>query len=460
MRKPNMAISQTETLLHPAESERAEPSPPLPGRRRSSFSRFLKAALVLAVAGGLGYLASQYPDEARRLWQSVAGTGGHQGEHHSPTEPEGAEPTTPWDGFVTLTERAQKAMGVTTVEVEKQSKPIRLELLGTTAYMTDTLTKVRPMFRGRVDKVHVTVGQAVKKGDPLIELYSKDLAEAKSSYQIERIQWLYDKNLLNSREPLLKSRAISQQQYDETKNNEMKSRREYEVARDKLLIYGLSESEVDQVDDEAGATKARVTLRARTDGYVIERDVVPGNLYDDNDTLLVIAPLDRLWVWGHVFESDLDLVKLGQSWEVRFPFLEHQLHGKVESISNRVDPDTHAVKIRTSIPNQGNQLKSDMLVRGMLEIPPAPGRTVIPRTALIVDDGRYCVFVKRPGPEEKYEHRRVTVAQEKDDHVVIDRGLKSGESVVSVGALILAQIYEDSRGLESGSPPHENTGAD
>ncbi len=51
MRKPNMAISQTETLLHPAESKRPEPSPPLPGRRRSSFSRFLKAALVLAVAG-------------------------------------------------------------------------------------------------------------------------------------------------------------------------------------------------------------------------------------------------------------------------------------------------------------------------------------------------------------------------------------------------------------------------
>ncbi len=100
-----------------------------------------------------------------------------------------------------------------------------------------------------------------------------------------------------------------------------------------------------------------------------------------------------------------------------------------------MDPDTHAVKIRTSIPNQGNQLKSDMLVRGMLEIPRLPGRTVIPRTALIVDDGRYCVFVKRPGPEEKYEHRRVTVAQEKDDHVVIDRGLKAGESVVSVGAL-------------------------
>ncbi|AGA28761.1 efflux RND transporter periplasmic adaptor subunit [Singulisphaera acidiphila] len=452
-----MAISQTHPSLHP--SERTEPSPPSSSPGRSSFPKFLKAALALALVGGLGYLASQYPEEARRLWHSVTGEGKPKSEH-SPVKSVSTEPTGPWDGFVTVTDRALTAMGLATVEVEPQSKPIRLELLGTTAYMTDTLTKVRPMFKGRVDKVHVVIGQAVKQGEPLIELYSKDLAEAKSAYQVERIQWLYDKNLLNSREPLLKSHAISQQVYDETKNNEMKSRREYEVARDKLLIYGLSDAEVDEVDNEVGASKARVTLRSRADGFVIERDVVPGNLYDDNDTLLVIAPLDRLWVWGHVFESDLDLVKLGQSWEIRFPFLEHQLHGKVELISNRVDPDTHAVKIRTSIPNPGQQLKSDMLVRGMLEIPPVPGRTVIPRTALIVDDGRYCVFVRRPGEGGKYERRRVVVAQEKDDHVVIDHGLKVGETIVSVGALILAQIYEDSHGLESGAPSHENTGAD
>ena len=107
--------------------------------------------------------------------------------------------------------------------------------------------------------------------------------------------------------------------------------------------------------------------------------MVPGNLYDDNDTLLVIAPLDRLWVWGNVFESDMDLVKLGQPWEIRFPFLEEKLQGKVEYISNRVDPNTHAVRVRTSIPNPEGRLKSDMLVRGMLEIPPAPGRSRHPQ---------------------------------------------------------------------------------
>ena len=112
-----------------------------------------------------------------------------------------------------------------------------------------------------------------------------------------------------------------------------------------------------------------MTLRSPTDGIVIERDVVPGNLYDENDTLLVIAPLDRLWVWGNVFESDLDLVRARAGLGDPLPLPRATLQGKVEYISNRVDPSTHAVRIRTSIPNAEGRLKSDMLVRGMLESP-------------------------------------------------------------------------------------------
>jgi cobalt-zinc-cadmium efflux system membrane fusion protein len=416
--------------------------------------RSLKLTLALAIVAGLGYLVWKYPKDVERLWKLVSAW--------SRSEPPASPAEAPsrigrqWDGTITLPARSRTVMGLATAEVKPQVEPIRLELLGTTDYITDTLTKTRPMFKGRVDKVHVTVNQTVKKGDPLVDLYSKDLAEAKSAYEIEHIQWIYDKKLLDTREPLAKSNAISQQLFEETKNNEMKSRREYEVARDKLFVYGLSEAEVEKVESEAGSQKARMTLRSPINGLVIERDVVPGNLYDENDTLLVIAPLDRLWVWGNVFESDLDLVKLGQSWEIRFPFLEQKLQGKVEYISNRVDPNTHAVRVRTSIPNTEGKLKSDMLVRGMLEIPPAPASTVIPRTALIVGDGHYFVFLQDPHDPDKFERREVGVAQEKDDHVVIDRELKAGETVVSVGGLMLAQIYDELRTAQTGAPPSSN----
>lgn len=351
-------------------------------------------------------------------------------------------------------------MGIVTTKTAPQAEPIRLELLGTTEYDTDTLSRIRLMFKGRVDKVYTKVGETVSKGAPLIDLYSTELAEAKSNCEIERIQWLYDRNLFEIREKLLKTQSISEALFLETKNNEMKSRREYEVARDKLLIYGLNEDEIEKVKDEIGSQKARMTLRSPANGIVISRDVVVGNLYDEDDTLLVIAPLDHLWVWGNVFESDLDLVKMGQSWEIQFPFINQKLHGRVEYISNRVDPGTHAVRVRTSIPNPEGRLKSDMLVRGMLEIPPTAGWTVIPRTALVVEDSLFYVFVKLPERNSTYERRQVKIAQEKDDHVVIESGLREGDEVVSVGGLLLAQLYEDLKTIQAGAAPVEGPGID
>jgi membrane fusion protein, heavy metal efflux system len=440
------------TVTHTTAEQVAppEPIPQADSQGERSHKRLLLLLSLFVIAAGLVSLAWRYPNQARALWESVVGKVGPK--EGSPAAERPSRIGVPWDGFVTLTEKKHLALGLSTVKAAPQTDPIRLELLGTTDYITETLTKIRPMFRSRVDRVHVALNQAVKKGAPLIDLYSKDLAQAKSDYEIEHIQWMYNKKLLDTRAPLVESKAISKQLFEETKNIELKSRREYEVARDMLKVFGLNDAEVEAVEAETGSQKARMSLRSPTDGFVIERDVVPGNLYDDTNTLLVIAPLNRLWVWGNVFESDLDLVYLGQSWEIRFPFLEEKLQGKVEYISNRVDPKSHAVRVRTSIPNPDGRLKSDMLVRGMLEIPPKPGRTVVPRTALVVDDGRYYVFVRVAGKSETFERRVVGVAQEKDDYVVIDSGLNSGEEVVSVGGLVLAQIFEELKTGQTGAP--------
>jgi cobalt-zinc-cadmium efflux system membrane fusion protein len=111
---------------------------------------------------------------------------------HRPTttaEPKHVTPAKTWDGHVHLSPDSQAAIGLTLVQVKPQSEPIPLELLGTTKYDEETLSRVRPMLKGRVDQVHAAVGQTVKKGEPLIDLYSTELAEAKSSYEVAQIHW-------------------------------------------------------------------------------------------------------------------------------------------------------------------------------------------------------------------------------------------------------------------------------
>lgn len=375
-----------------------------------------------------------------------------------------------WNGLVTVPEGDQQAIGFRTAVVKAQTEPMRLELNGQTAYVPDTINKVRPRFDIRVEEVFARLGQRVKKDDPLVALYSTDLAAAKTTFQTAFVQWQHDQKLLNLRRELVKTGAISQQLWVDTQNDEMKSRLEFAIAQDRLsVLYEIPRAEVDPLLDQLSdnvvdpksfgsvSDKARMTMRSKIDGVVIARVAVPGNYYESTDVLMEVAPLEHLWVWVNVFEVDQDKVQMGQTMEIHFPFLTQTLRGVVDYVASEVSKDTRAVKVRATIPNPDGQLKSDMLVKALLEIPPVPGQTVIPRLAMVsLGDDEY-VFVRRDrGPAgdhaDRFERRAVKVAQENADNVIVASGLKAGEVVVTDGSLVLSQLYEDQRTLLDGNP--------
>jgi cobalt-zinc-cadmium efflux system membrane fusion protein len=97
-----------------------------------------------------------------------------------------------------------------------------------------------------------------------------------------------------------------------------------------------------------------------------------------------------------------------------------------------------------------------MLVKAILDIKPLPGQTSIPRISMVAINGEAFVFVHKPdsspGGPEKFERRKIEVAQENADRVVVAGGLKPGEEVVTNGSLILSQLYEDLRTVDTGLP--------
>jgi cobalt-zinc-cadmium efflux system membrane fusion protein len=363
------------------------------------------------------------------------------------------KPRVPWNGELELDHAQAEALGVTQAVVEPQTKPIRLEINGTTAHDPSTITQIRTRFSSLVKKVDVAIGETVHKGDPLVELYSVELAEAKSVYEQRMTQWTHDEKQLARHQKLYDQKAISEQVYLDTVNDEQKSRLEYKLARDKLSVYGLTDEEIHRVDNEQGDQLASLILRSPTDGLIIGRNVVQDNLYDISTVLISIAPLNHLWVKGFVYESDQHRVAVGQVWDIEFPFIPDKvLHSKIEYIDARVDPTTKTVQIRTSIPNPGDRLKADMLVRGTVMIPPHKGRTVIPRNAMVVTDADSHVFVRVGRSPDRYVRREIEVAKEYHDRVIVQSGLEPGEVVAARGSLLLSQMYEDRNMSETGNP--------
>ena len=264
-----------------------------------------------------------------------------------------------WDGLVSVTADEEKTIGLEVVSVKPQTDPIKLELTGRTAYNENTLNRIRPRFDTLVERVLVEKGQPVKKGDPLVDLHSTDLAKAKNEYQTNYVQWLHDLRLVKLRQPLVVTGAISQQLWVNTQNDENKSRLLYMTSRENLVVLGVPEDEIDPLIADLGESpdtdqkklqkiqdKAKLTFRSPVDGIVIQRDVVAGNLYDNSNVLMVIAPLNELWVWVNVYERDQGKVALGQRMVIQFPFLEQPAYGKVEFVASEVSRDSRAVQAR------------------------------------------------------------------------------------------------------------------
>ncbi len=408
----------------------------------------LAAPLVVAVAVGAALIGMDDAGRhARSLLQRLTG----------PERPVAAvspsEPPDPWDGTLTLDDAQIAAMGVAFETVRPRTEPTYLEVAGATAYDPATLTKVRSRFNCLVNKVFVHIGSIVKKGDPLIELFSTDLAEAKSQYEEREAQWRHDKAQLDRLAPLYAQQAVSEREFFDAQNDEQKSRLEFKLARDDLIVFGLDEQEIAQMATEDGPHKAMLTLRSPVEGQVIDRAVVEGSLYDPTTILLMIAPTDRLWVLGNVYESDQNKVAVGQGWEIRFPFLPNVIEAKVEHIDSRIDPVNRTMPIRCTIANPEGRFKADMLVQSRVAIPPTAGQTVIPRTAVVFQEAVPYVYVRAQDGKNRIERREVLVSQEFHDEAILSRGLSPGEQVVTRGSLLCAQMFENQFMAARGTSP-------
>jgi cobalt-zinc-cadmium efflux system membrane fusion protein len=356
----------------------------------------------------------------------------------------------PWDRTVSMSQDQLEAIGLKTVPVHTQTDPTNLALFGITDYDPATVTTVRLQFDSRVDKVLVDLGTVIHQDDPLLELFSTDLASAKSDYEVAVSQWNHDKKILDYKTQLIKDNTLPKKDQYEVENDEAQSALKMKLAKDKLLVYGLNNDEIEAAKKEDGKEKAKMILRSRADGVVVERNVVPGNYYTSADLLMKIAPLDHLWVRGSVSELDAGKVELGQKLKIIFPYSDETVDAEVKYIDKAIDSDTRSAKFRTSIPNPIEKpIKALTFVKVLLEIPPKKGHIVIPRASMVSVDRFDYVFVKKPGKANQFERRRIFAATESNDVVIVAEpsvdhlGLRPSEEVVTTGSLILEQMYED-----------------
>ncbi len=294
-------------------------------------------------------------------------------------------------------------LGVRIAPVERGDLSRRIETVGYIDYDERALSHVHLRANGWVENLKVrTLGERVRRGDLLLEIYAPDLVNAQKEYL---------QSLRGSQEPL----KIS--------------------ARDRLLALGVSESQIQQLEKE-NRVRQLTAVYARQDGNVSVLNIREGMYVTPEMELMTLADVSTIWVKVEVFEQQAGWLAVGQKAEVRLPHAPGESwEGTVEYIYPDVDSKTRAVRARLRFPNPGERLKFNMFADIVIHATPRAKVLHIPREALIRTGSEQRVVVDLG--DGRFEARPVETGIEAGEQVEIRAGLKEGERVVTSAQFLL-----------------------
>ena len=320
---------------------------------------------------------------------------------------EGEEPQGP-EVKISL-DKVQK-LGVRTEAAAYRNLARGVRALGTVQVDERSQRTVAPRFEGWIQRLLVnTTGESVRRGQPLMEVYSPDLVAAQQEYVIA---WKGAQTLKDASPEIQAS-----------------MRTLVDSSLQRLRNWDIAEEELQRLQQE-GKPRSTLTLRSPANGVILEKPSVQGMRFMPGEVLYRIADLSSLWLLAEVFEQDLGLVRIGQAAKIHVnAYPERVFEGKVAFIYPAVTAETRTARVRIELANPGQLLKPAMYAEVELAVAQSPvKRLSVPDSAVLDSGNRQLVLVRRD--EGRFEPREIKVGARGDGYVEVADGIREGENVV------------------------------
>src|SRR3546814_698385 len=149
-------------------------------------------------------------------------------------------------------------------------------------------------------------------------------------------------------------------------------------------------------DAQRGRTALVVTAPA--DAVVIEKPVVQGARFEPGETILRLADLSTVWVIAKVPAAQAAGIEAGQPARFETVALPGQVaEGEVTFVQPVIDAITRTVDVRIALPNPDGDLRPGLYGTVLLEEPGAGPVLTVPRSA-VLDSGTRQVVLVESGP--------------------------------------------------------------
>ncbi|MBY0497589.1 MAG: efflux RND transporter periplasmic adaptor subunit [Cyanobacteria bacterium] len=369
---------------------------------------------------------------------------------------------------VTISGEAQETIGLTVVSAEERPFIAMIQTTGVVMPNETRVARIRPLAPGRVEEVHIRVGDRVNAGQPLVTYDNIEMGQLAGEYRaaaagVERAQAEADvaRRALERGDRLVESGGISRAEYERRDAEQKRAlaaisteRAAMAIVEQKLRRFGVASADLSRLSSAEVGGSSRGVLRAAFAGVVTATNVAPGDSVDTQRELVTVADLSTVWVLGDIYQKDLGAVTRGQEALITVESYPGQtFNGRITYISDVLDPASRTAKVRAEVPNRDGRLRLQMFVS--MQVPTGDTRStiVIPSTAIQEIDEQTVVFVQTG--VDTFEKRAVALGPAQRDTVPVLEGVKAGDRVVTTGAFMLKSKLKASSIEAEGEEPEK-----
>jgi cobalt-zinc-cadmium efflux system membrane fusion protein len=372
---------------------------------------------------------------------ALAGCSGREQKSEAAGAPSAAGEQHLADGVVVIPPNSPKLREIHVDAVQQADVPFdEVVSPGKIEVNPNLISRVMLPVPGRMSAVLVKIGDAVRRGEPLLTIESPDADAAESAYRqaeaalttaransnkaeadYDRASDLFDHNAVAKKDVLTAENALAQ-----AKAAVDQVQAALDQAQRRLALLGL----------KAGAFGQKVTVSSSSSGKVLDMTVAPGEYHNDtNSPVMTIADLSTVWVSSDVPESQIRFIDPGERIDVTLTaYPGETFHGRVTRIADTVDPQTRTIKVRAELDNAHGRLRPEMFgtIRHIDSVRRLP---VVPAGALVQEGGRTMLWAERANG--RFEPIEVKTAERVGDRIPVLSGVKAGDRIVVDGAMLL-----------------------
>ena len=350
--------------------------------------------------------------------KSTAKEGGH-----AESKEEGHADAAP--GLVKMTPQQIQSAGIVTARAGAASVDASVTLPGEVQFNEDRTAHVVPRVAGVVESVSASLGQEVKKGQPLAEIASAELAELRSTALAADKRLGFARVTYEREKKLWEDKISAHQDYLQAEQQYREAQIEAQSARSKLTALGAGPG--------LGALN-RYVLRAPFNSVVVEKHLAQGEAVKEDANAFVLSDLSKVWVQIIVSPKDLETIRVGQGVTIRSSTGGEPVSGKVSYVGNLLGEQTRTATARVVIDNPGLAWRPGLFVNVSVVRGKKDAAITVQADAVQTIEGKPVVFVKAA---EGFQAQPVTLGASDGKLVEVVQGLRAGAEYAATGSFVV-----------------------